>query len=134
MKWSKEAGIRLKQIRKDKGLTQEMLAEFIHYSKTSIVMWEQGKTPKSERVLIQVVEEILDTNLEWVLTGEGIKVKNSGMFTLPEGWTALPIIKRYELRSIWKKAGETIILEPVKPTEDENGAWVYYDDVKHLIK
>lgn len=45
-------GTRLKQLRKNKNITQQQLAELIGVSKTSIIYWEKGDNlPKHDSLI-----------------------------------------------------------------------------------
>ncbi|WP_151838968.1 XRE family transcriptional regulator [Acinetobacter radioresistens] len=69
-------GTRLKQLRKEKKLTQQQLAEAIGVSKTSVIYWEKDEnTPKHES--LKALAKNLSTNVEWLLTGKKIVSQNS---------------------------------------------------------
>lgn len=69
-------GTRLKQLRKEKKLTQQQLAEAIGVSKTSVIYWEKDEnTPKHES--LKALAKNLSTNVEWLLTGKKIVSQSS---------------------------------------------------------
>ena len=61
---------RLKLIRKELGLTQEVLAQKLGVGKSALSMIETGKAALSERNKNILVQE-LNVNPDWLDTGEG---------------------------------------------------------------
>ena len=63
-------GIRLKQLRKEKRVTQQQLADAIGVSKTSVIYWEKDENiPKHDSLI--ALARVLDTTTEYMLTGGG---------------------------------------------------------------
>ena len=62
-------GTRLKQLRKNKGLTQQQLADKVGVSKTSVIYWEKDENvPKYESLML--LSNALDCTPDWMLAGE----------------------------------------------------------------
>ena len=61
---------RLKLIRKELGMTQEMLAQKLGIGKSALSMIETGRAALSERNKNILVQE-LNVNPEWLETGKG---------------------------------------------------------------
>ena len=71
-------GTRLKDLRKEKKLTQQQLADAIGVSKTSVIYWEKDEnTPKHESMV--ALERVFNTTSNWLLTGKssGAKLDNN---------------------------------------------------------
>lgn len=62
-------GLKLKEYRKQKGLTQEDLAELLDVSDKSVSKWELGKGYPSEKNIIKI-SETLDVSLEILMNEE----------------------------------------------------------------
>lgn len=61
---------RIKQIRKESGLTQEKFAERIGLKQNSIALLESGKRMPSEQTILSICREFR-VQPEWLRTGEG---------------------------------------------------------------
>ncbi|MBD5395644.1 MAG: helix-turn-helix transcriptional regulator [Lachnospiraceae bacterium] len=61
---------RIKQVRKDAGLTQKEFAERLGLKQNTIATYEMGKIGVSDTVLLSICREF-DINEEWLRTGEG---------------------------------------------------------------
>lgn len=63
-------GSRLKALRKNKKITQQVLADAVGVSKTSVIYWEKDEnTPKHES--LTALAKALDTTTDYILTGSG---------------------------------------------------------------
>ncbi len=71
---------RLKEIRRDLGLTQKQMAMALKVTLRSYQKYEYGDALPSESVL-ELLSLKFDVNPDWVLTGEGEKFRKE-----PEGW------------------------------------------------
>ena len=60
----------LSELRKKKGLTQQDLAELIHYSDKNISKWECGKSFPTNPNVINELAKIFDVSLEEIVYGE----------------------------------------------------------------
>ena len=49
-------GEQLKKLRKEKGLTQKQVAEYLHVSKSSVGMWEHGDRDPDTSVLSELAD------------------------------------------------------------------------------
>ncbi|MGY0373223.1 helix-turn-helix transcriptional regulator [Clostridium sp. JNZ J1-5] len=59
----------LKQIRNEKELTQERLAELLDVTRQAVYKWEQGVGyPKTEKLII--LAKVLNTSLDWLFETE----------------------------------------------------------------
>ena len=63
-------GERIKQIRKEKGLTQQALGDRIGVKQNTIALIESGKRNTSDQLLISICREF-NVNETWLRTGEG---------------------------------------------------------------
>ena len=59
----------LKELRKERGVTQEQLAQILGVSNRSVSRWENGNNLPDLDLLIQI-SEYFETDLEELLTGE----------------------------------------------------------------
>lgn len=60
----------LAKLRKEKGLTQQDLAELIHYSDKNVSKWERGKSFPTNPNVINKLANIFDISLEEIMYGE----------------------------------------------------------------
>ena len=65
----KEVGVFLKQLRNEKGITQEQLAEIIGVSGRTISRWETGTNLPDLSILVQI-SEYYDVEIKEILNGE----------------------------------------------------------------
>ena len=63
-----DIGSRVKAGRKDRGLTQEELAEQIGVSRSAVAQWETGRTGQITGNLSRIAE-VLDLNVEYLMYG-----------------------------------------------------------------
>lgn len=63
-------GERIKQVRKEKNLTQQALGECIGVKQNTIALIESGKRNTSDQLLISICREF-NVNEEWLRTGKG---------------------------------------------------------------
>lgn len=63
---------RIKELRQEKGLSQEKFGELVGVTRSHIASMENGKTLASKRV-IKDIAEACNVNKEWVEFGEGPK-------------------------------------------------------------
>ena len=59
----------LKELRKEKGLTQEQLAEQFNVSRRSVSRWETGKNMPDISLLVEIAE-FYDTSIPEIINGE----------------------------------------------------------------
>ncbi len=71
---------RLKTSRKEKGHSQEQLAEMLEVSRQSITKWETGTAFPELKKLLQI-SIILDKELDWLLCDERNELKGISQFT-----------------------------------------------------
>lgn len=65
-------GERIKEVRREKGLTQEKFAERIGLRQNTIALIESGRRNTSRQTL-QVISREYGLNIEWLKTGTGAK-------------------------------------------------------------
>lgn len=70
-------GDRLKQVRKSKGISQDLLAEKIGTSRGVITNIEHNKVKEPQPIIINTICEVLSINKEWLLYGIGSMELNS---------------------------------------------------------
>ena len=61
---------RIKQLRKELGLTQQEFADKLGVKRNTVAMYEMGKTTPSEAVIISICREF-NVNEEWLREGIG---------------------------------------------------------------
>lgn len=61
---------RLKFVRKEKGMTQQALADKLGLKQNTIATYEMGKTVPSDRTILDICEKF-GVNEVWLRTGEG---------------------------------------------------------------
>ena len=49
-------GDQLKKLRKQKGITQKQLADYLHISKSSVGMWEHGQRDPDTAMLMKIAD------------------------------------------------------------------------------
>lgn len=59
-------GLRIKQIREEKGLTQEKLGKLLGMHKSTVQRYESAKIEKIKLPVIEAMAQILDVNPEWL--------------------------------------------------------------------
>ena len=64
-----KTGELLKQLRKEKGLTQERLAEYFHVSSRTVSRWENGRNMPDVDMLIELAD-FYDVDIRQILEGE----------------------------------------------------------------
>ena len=61
---------RIKQIRKEAGMTQEKFAEQLGLKRNTIATYETGKSEPMDNIIISICREF-NVNEQWLRTGEG---------------------------------------------------------------
>lgn len=73
----KERGLRIKQARRRKGITQEQLAELVGLeSGFSVSRYECGRSAPDSHILGEIARH-LEVSADWLLTGEQFEAKAS---------------------------------------------------------
>ena len=65
---------RLRQLRKEKGITQEALGQYLHYNHTAVANYESGRNEPSLSDLCRLAD-ILGVSTDALLGREGVKLK-----------------------------------------------------------
>ncbi|HOA91266.1 MAG: helix-turn-helix domain-containing protein [Bacillota bacterium] len=102
-------GENLKRLRKQKGLSQEELAERLHVVRQTISKWEQGRSVPDADLLIRIAE-IFEVPVSTLL-GDAVEVSN-GTDLVAEKLEQLNLIlaeRNRRSRMIWKVVGVTLI-------------------------
>ena len=81
---------RLKARRKEKGYSQEQLAEILEVSRQSITKWETGTAYPELRKLIMLAST-LDTDLDWLLMDERMECTDDGEGLTDDAYADAPI-------------------------------------------
>lgn len=76
-------GERIKQVRKEKSLTQQALGDRIGVKQNTIALIESGKRNTSDQLLISICREF-NINEHWLRTGEGEMLIKPDTFSLDE--------------------------------------------------
>lgn len=63
-------GIRIKQLRKSKGLSQEKLGELVGVTKGAVSQWEGGLIANIRLVTILKLCDVLGTDIHYLVHGE----------------------------------------------------------------
>ena len=96
-KYMDHLGTRLKQLRKDKNITQQQLAELIGVSKTSIIYWEKGDNLPKHDSLISL-SRILGVSSTYLMQGKQVEDKDDQRYQI------LP--KRFVPILSWQQANQ----------------------------
>ncbi|MBN6886153.1 transcriptional regulator with XRE-family HTH domain [Cytobacillus horneckiae] len=112
---------RLKEIRKQRGLTQEALAQKVNTKKTTISNYETGYSTPSNEMLVDLAQ-ILNTSVDYLLgISDNENYNNSTNISLsPEEIKVFEEFKKYPMlfndikANPEKKIKEIIILEKAK--------------------
>ena len=118
---------KLRASRKEKGLSQEALAEKLKVSRQSVTKWESGLAYPEIRTLI-LLAETLDRDLDWLLSDEKNQVMNRASYGEQEPYYIKEKIPdRKALKSVLEKNVILRILhaldrlEICEETEQETG-------------
>lgn len=76
-------GDRIKQSRKEKGLTQEKLARLVGVTKSAVSQWENNQVTSIEGANLYKLAEVLCENPFWLLHGKGRGTPNDMELTYP---------------------------------------------------
>ena len=79
----KETGKRIRLLRKQKGLSQEELADRLHVSSNTVVTIECGLRRPSVDFVVDLVN-FFDTTVDYIILGEGIKKESDYDFLIRE--------------------------------------------------
>ena len=93
-----EFGKKVKQIREERGMTQQALAEKLYVTRQAVSRWERGAR-YPELLTAKKIAKILNVSLDELLSGEELKEKN--MIETPECSYALFI--KEKLPQAWEK-------------------------------
>lgn len=94
----------IKQLRKEKGINQEQLAEQLHVTRQAVSNWENGKTQPDIETLTQIAE-YFDCSMERLIYGEKVSRWHFSVQYHPEkvielGMILAAVISYVEWRSI----------------------------------
>ena len=65
----REFSLRLKEARKNKGISQYRLAKMLEIECASVCFWEQGRSyPRIDKLIL--ISELLEVSIDWLLKGE----------------------------------------------------------------
>lgn len=100
----KEAGARIRAIRKTRGLTRDALAERAGVSSKFLYEIEQGKKRFSAEVLCRIAE-VLDVSCDYIMLGKLVTVKDEAgiaealsLFNINQQQKLIPLLQMiYEL-------------------------------------
>lgn len=64
----REFGLRLKEARKRKSITQYKLAQILNIDCPNVCYWEQGRSyPRIDKLIL--ISELLEVSIDWLLKG-----------------------------------------------------------------
>ena len=89
-----EFGEKLKQIREEKGLTQQSLAEKLYVTRQAVSRWECGAR-YPDLLTAKKIATILNTSLDELLSGEELKENITGVCYL------CTLLKKKEQIYVW---------------------------------
>ena len=105
-------GTRLKQLRKDKSITQQQLADLIGVSKTSIIYWEKGDNLPKHDSLISL-SKILGVSPTYLMQGKKTEDQhNEAPYILPNRF--IPILS-------WQQANQD---HPLQQLNADHSDWL----------
>lgn len=99
----KESGKRIKELRKNKGFTQESFAQKIGISHRTYSGIEIGKNSTSIETFVEIAK-VLETTLDYIITGE----KQESIEEISFAIDKLPIEKRELALRLMKSIVETL--------------------------
>lgn len=104
-----QIGKNIRDLRNEKSMTQDQLAETLHVTRQAVSNWENGKTEPGIDTLTQIAE-LFDVSIERVLYGQKkskvhVSVKNSAETGIGFG-SVLAMIISY---TAWKSIGWAIL-------------------------
>jgi transcriptional regulator with XRE-family HTH domain len=67
----KQIGLRLKALRRGKGISQQELAHELNIDRTRLSKIETGENPPAAGILLEL-KRIFSISIDWLLTGEGL--------------------------------------------------------------
>lgn len=79
-----ELSDKLKKLRADKNITQEMLAEVLHVSRTTISSWENGRSYPDLQMIV-VISDYFETSLDFLLREDKKMIKKLSFDTKSKG-------------------------------------------------
>lgn len=77
---------RLRQLRQERGMTQDDLAERLQTTRSTIANWETGRTEPSIEVL-QKLTKFFNVSLDYLVSGEEFK-----RYPVSDEWVFLPVV------------------------------------------
>lgn len=90
MTWQEDLAARLLQLRRQKGISQEELAEAAGVSRQAVSKWESAQSqPETEKLL--AISAYFDVSLDWLLKGEEPPAVAKATERKPDGRLALSI-------------------------------------------
>ena len=78
-----ETGMRIQQLRKNRGWTQKELAERLHVTDKSVSKWERGETLPDTAILLDLANA-LETSVDCILTGGSQVLHYRGKITVAQ--------------------------------------------------
>ncbi len=99
----------IKQLRKEKGIRQEQLAEHLHVTRQAVSNWENGKTQPDIEMLTQIAE-YFEVSLEYLIYGKKRKQWHISVQAHPEKVIELGIILAAVISYVeWRSIGWAIV-------------------------
>ena len=113
-------GTRIKQVREEKGFTQEELANVLGLNKSTIQRYETAKIEKIKLPVIDAIAQKLDVNPEWLSDKTDVRTsylsnENNNFSTLMQKYDNIKPIKMKRFPML----GEIACGEPVFADEDK---------------
>lgn len=113
-------GARIKQVREEKGLTQEELANVLGLNKSTIQRYETAKIEKIKLPIVEAIAQLLDVNPEWISDKTDIRTN----YNTPASDSLSALMQKYDnIKPIKLKRfpmlGEIACGEPIFADEDK---------------
>lgn len=86
-------GEKVKQLREEKGLTQQTLAERLYVTRQAVSKWERG-TRYPDLLTVKKIAQVLEVSVDELLSGEELKenVEKSQVLSMPVGHTIQTVL------------------------------------------
>lgn len=85
-------GSRIKQVREEKGLTQEELANVLGLNKSTIQRYETAKIEKIKLPIVEAIAQLLDVNPEWISDKTDIRTT----YNMPASDSLSALMQKYD--------------------------------------
>lgn len=106
-----KTNLKIKRLRKEKGLTQEELAERLNVSLMTVRRWEWGNTSPNSKMLVELAD-VLGTTPEKLLSDD--TEENDGFVLFEKGRNKKTELKNTGNLLVYERNGERMELPPTQ--------------------